>query len=722
MTLPKSHARTRSLVIVDDGLDDSFNLKSLNSTNASSGLSAHTADFVDVSPMSRGLSYDIMQRASASSISFESSTQRISLSDTMGSDISFYDLHHRGSGYYGPESLFSDSSKSLSFIRSSKSRVSGDTKTSQESGASVLDDPPIRSFMELAPRHSLDEVLETTVRGRQLSKRPAPRASSHGPVVRPSRGHHRSRSMENKNKNRPPAIDLMASAPLGDALSKLRLPSINLEKFRTLDLSKDLSLIPESVSGSETSSSKVFVGIIDNAKKSFAFVKDEGSDSRYFFHFSELRLPDGVAIEVGDRVRFGISEIEPGKFKAINVRLVEKGALSEEEARKSHKRDKTLAMLKNNELKVQSPASSDVEFKSKSDFETGTIVSTKQRYGFINCPRRNLKQLFFHFSELATHNNIVPFVEPGTEVTFSISSSSKGKLIATNIEVSQTSISVTPSRTVVLRGIVETSSPSFSAPDKCSGIIKCTNTNDEEFKSDLMERRYSFEDESSLYSGDLVDFSLRYDTRTGKELVHSVTVLKLSKANRFTGLVRILKDRFGFIRSVQSPELLFFHFNDIFRMDAPISCGAEVEFNIGKDSKGQLVAARVSNISAGSVDPSLFIFKGFVNPDQHVLYFDDFADHRSPDRIASTRPGDLVEFQLDPRTRNLVNIRSSPRMGIVEDRFVRVSQFRWRSYIVNEELLALPENLRFPTGQSVYITQMGTTLSGQRVIISANLI
>lgn len=259
--------------------------------------------------------------------------------------------------------------------------------------------------------------------------------------------------------------------------------------------------------------------------------------------------------------------------------------------------------------------------------ETGVVVAVKDAYGFIRCAEREDK-LFFHFSSLV---NASPDheIDRGDEVSFAIRSDPEsGRLSAVQVLI-------LPPGTVVFEEVADTVSrgvierelqlPAGATPttEPFGGRVKAravdvpgvhNPSNDEyvllEFSGrDVDDGQYSAS--SQLAVGDVVDFKLFTEKRSGRQGATSIRCVQPGGGGngvvaggvpRETGVVISVKDSYGFIRCFdRDHKQMFFHFSELVNPSVGVHPGAEVEFNVGTNKKGQLHATRLVVLEPGTL-------------------------------------------------------------------------------------------------------------------------
>ncbi|EED90300.1 hypothetical protein THAPSDRAFT_263580, partial [Thalassiosira pseudonana CCMP1335] len=189
--------------------------------------------------------------------------------------------------------------------------------------------------------------------------------------------------------------------------------------------------------------------------------------------------------------------------------------------------------------------------------EQGVIHTLLDKFGFILCADRNL-ELFFHYSELRDGHS--DELNIGDEVEFRVGAAeSHGK----------------PPRAVngVLRLAPE-------EPQKEDLEILFT-------PADYNPNSGSGGSSNRLGKGDVVEFTLVTERRTGKKYARNIQLIQ-SERERLRKVVSVRGD-FGFLRSANRVEEVYFHVSNILEGETMLEEGTEVEFyvvNEGSQSSG----------------------------------------------------------------------------------------------------------------------------------------
>eukprot|EP00594_Rhizosolenia_setigera_P020904 CAMPEP_0178981296 /NCGR_PEP_ID=MMETSP0789-20121207/26982_1 /TAXON_ID=3005 /ORGANISM="Rhizosolenia setigera, Strain CCMP 1694" /LENGTH=1337 /DNA_ID=CAMNT_0020671823 /DNA_START=365 /DNA_END=4378 /DNA_ORIENTATION=- len=246
--------------------------------------------------------------------------------------------------------------------------------------------------------------------------------------------------------------------------------------------------------------------------------------------------------------------------------------------------------------------------------EEGCIISLLESFGFIKCAERN-EEVFFHFSEV---NDVDPTrLEIGQEVVFSIGPSPKS-----NSKIAAFRVNTLPPGTVVWevedkerstgkieRGLSRqnnnNNNSNFYEKNSLEGTIKLLQSDSEENDDDDNENRgqsppqdnmksssssvfvkftkedYKTEKGSSapsrLMKGDLVEFTIVTERRTGKKFAREITIIQTEKerlqelreekllANATTerGVVTLLLENGGYLRSSSRREPVYFQYSEV---------------------------------------------------------------------------------------------------------------------------------------------------------------
>lgn len=245
--------------------------------------------------------------------------------------------------------------------------------------------------------------------------------------------------------------------------------------------------------------------------------------------------------------------------------------------------------------------------------ETGIIDKLMPTFGFIICCERN-ESIFFHFSQYSGNSSDL---RPGDEIEFEVGTDSRtSKLIARRLvrlpagTVSFESISEErllgkvdcEPRVVSTAGSGEgggkgsRASKSFSDPGMGRIIY--------ERSGEFFFIPYAFtdvNDERDIHKGDEVSFYMAKNKRSGALRARLVRLVQPATVETIQGVVKTLKDSFGFIERADMEKDIFFHYSELAPgTESEMAAGASVEFVI-QSRQGKEVATQIKVLPAGSV-------------------------------------------------------------------------------------------------------------------------
>lgn len=247
----------------------------------------------------------------------------------------------------------------------------------------------------------------------------------------------------------------------------------------------------------------------------------------------------------------------------------------------------------------------------KSHRETGIVTKTMGSYGFISCCERN-ESIFFHFSQ---YNGDPNEIQPGDEVEFEVTTdSSKGKLIARRVVcLPPGTVSFESLSEERLLGKVE-QEPLLVRNYSAFGGRRASTSQDEpdlgigrivyEAKGEFFFVSYGFtdiNDDRDIRTGDEVSFYMAQNKRTGALSARLVRLVQEAKVNKTRGIIKSLKDSFGFIERADIVQDIFFHYSEVDQgEDTKLILGASVEFVI-QNRQGKHVACQIKVLPHGTV-------------------------------------------------------------------------------------------------------------------------
>ena len=242
--------------------------------------------------------------------------------------------------------------------------------------------------------------------------------------------------------------------------------------------------------------------------------------------------------------------------------------------------------------------------------ETGIIDKLMTSFGFITCCERN-ESIFFHFSQ-CTGNEDPTELKPGDEVEFEVGTDARtGKLIARRVvRLPPGTVSFESVGEERLLGKVECEpliTRSMDAPKQ--GGTKAST--DPGMGRIIYERNgefffipYAFtdvNDDREIHRGDEVSFYMARNKRTTALRARLVRLVQSAKVEKIQGIVKTLKDSFGFIERADEAKDIFFHKSELAPgCEEEICVGAYVEFVV-QDRQGKDVATQLKVLPPGSV-------------------------------------------------------------------------------------------------------------------------
>ena len=253
-----------------------------------------------------------------------------------------------------------------------------------------------------------------------------------------------------------------------------------------------------------------------------------------------------------------------------------------------------------------------VDDVDESALETGFIAFLKERYGFIRCADRD-GTLFFHFGSLPGQYKARP-PAPGTEVSFVVSEDemSSGKQIATRIKILPKGSVTTQKSLGKFKGTVTVAPQGPRTMEVDDGVIEYT---DPEAGATGTARfgKYSIDNPRLVFgAGDTVEFeAVRHKA---KNQVFAKDIAVLEKAARSEGppppradevkelgVIGALKNNFGFVKCVDRPVDIFFHFSSLTDLAVEdLRLGMDVEFVVSQTRDGRLMAQKMARAARGA--------------------------------------------------------------------------------------------------------------------------
>lgn len=244
--------------------------------------------------------------------------------------------------------------------------------------------------------------------------------------------------------------------------------------------------------------------------------------------------------------------------------------------------------------------------------ETGIIDKLMQSFGFITCCERN-ESIFFHFSQ---YSGDAGELRPGDEMEFEVGTDTRtGKLIARRVVRLPTGTvsfeSISEDR---LLGKVDCEPKiiaGVSPSDNARRGSKSKSYNDPGMGRIIYERSgeyffvpYTFtdvNDEREIHKGDEVSFYMAKNKRTGALRARLVRLVQPAKVETVQGIVKTLKDSFGFIERADVVKDIFFHYSELAEAaESDLILGTSVEFVI-QNRQGKEVASHIKVLPLGTV-------------------------------------------------------------------------------------------------------------------------
>ena len=240
----------------------------------------------------------------------------------------------------------------------------------------------------------------------------------------------------------------------------------------------------------------------------------------------------------------------------------------------------------------------------------------KDSYGFIALANKP-ESLFFHFSEVMGSAYGIPVdLQVGDEVKFIQNTDRKSqKEIASCVELLQpgTIKPCTLGETLITGEVTkEARSPrgdgaSIARPGRSSRqqeadgsvgrILYTTETS--KGRIDFLVSGQAAAAEV-LRQGDTVAFRISTNRRDGRQTATEVALVERAPVNEVHGIVRSLKDGFGFIERGDVAKEIFFHYSE-FDAQQHLNIGDEVQFEIMTAKKDKPVAQNVRLLPPGTV-------------------------------------------------------------------------------------------------------------------------
>jgi cold shock CspA family protein len=247
--------------------------------------------------------------------------------------------------------------------------------------------------------------------------------------------------------------------------------------------------------------------------------------------------------------------------------------------------------------------------------ETGIIDKLMPTFGFIICCERN-ESIFFHFSQYSGSSSDL---RAGDEIEFEVGTDSRThKLIARRlVKLPAGTVSFESISEERLLGKVDCEPRVVSGGSGASGEGGGKGGRSSKSYADpgmgriIYERSgefffipYAFtdvNDERDIHKGDEVSFYMAKNKRSGALRARLVRLVQPATVETVQGIVKTLKDSFGFIERADVEKDIFFHYSELSPgAESEMAMGACVEFVI-QSRQGKEVATQIKVLPSGSV-------------------------------------------------------------------------------------------------------------------------
>lgn len=288
----------------------------------------------------------------------------------------------------------------------------------------------------------------------------------------------------------------------------------------------------------------------------------------FFLPYTKDDIEGNVTLSAGDKVSFQVATNQRGNLGACHIRL-------------------------------ENPVNP-VKYR-------GVVCSMKESFGFIE--RADVvKEIFFHFSEADQME-----LRPGDDVEFIIQTRN-GKEVACNLtRLPPGSIVFEDVGQQVFKGQVlkplDRNNPLRQVNDPLPGRIRYRAADHSEVEVPFGDKDQK--GDFTLRHGDWVKFLLATDRRDSLQRATAISLLdetfEVSGEKREQGMVAALKEGFGFLRCVERPSRLFFHFAEVLDTSREICVGDEVEFTVVAEQGANFAnrnfnTIRIKHLPKGSVE------------------------------------------------------------------------------------------------------------------------
>jgi cold shock CspA family protein len=247
--------------------------------------------------------------------------------------------------------------------------------------------------------------------------------------------------------------------------------------------------------------------------------------------------------------------------------------------------------------------------------ETGIIDKLMPTFGFIICCERN-ESIFFHFSQYSGNSSDL---RAGDEIEFEVGTDSRtNKLIARRlVKLPAGTVSFESISEERLLGKVDCEPRVVSGGSGASGEGGGKGGRSSKAYADpgmgriIYERSgefffipYAFtdvNDERDIHKGDEVSFYMAKNKRSGALRARLVRLVQPATVETVQGIVKTLKDSFGFIERADVERDIFFHYSELSQgAESEMAMGACVEFVI-QSRQGKEVATQIKVLPSDSV-------------------------------------------------------------------------------------------------------------------------
>lgn len=300
----------------------------------------------------------------------------------------------------------------------------------------------------------------------------------------------------------------------------------------------------------------------------------------FFLPYNKDDVEGNVTLRTGDQVSFQIATNQRGNLGATHVRL-------------------------------ENPVHP-VKYQ-------GVVCSMKDVFGYIE--RADIvKEISFPFTEFKDSSKPLQL---GDDVEFIIQTRS-GKEVACNIErLPPGSVIFEDIEDTVMKGQVlkplDKTPQSHLPSEPLPGRIRYRAPDYSEVEVSFGEKDQ--QGDFTLRHGDWVEFRIATDRRDQLKRATNISLLPesfvVSGERRELGIIAVLKQGFGFLRSVEREPKIYFTFNEVLDVQRKLECNDEVEFTVAQDPSSSFgnsrqSAIRIKHLPRGSVQFEVLIEEGLV--------------------------------------------------------------------------------------------------------------